>query len=78
MFEKCPGATNIRTPTIEIKVCKMCGEEVEFFSTDLQRKCPKCGFVIYKDLESCIQWCKYAKECIGEELYNKLMKKEGK
>jgi len=25
------------------------------------------------DIESCVQWCKYAKECVGEEMYNKLM-----
>lgn len=76
MFDKCPGASNIKTPTITIKTCPQCGEEIEFFSTDLQKKCSKCGFVVFKDIESCIQWCKYAKECVGEELYNKLKKEE--
>lgn len=72
MFNKCPGTANLRTPTLKIKKCPECGEEVEIFSTDIKVKCGKCGFTIYNDLESCIQWCKYAKECVGEETYKKL------
>ena len=22
---------------------------------------------------SCVQWCKYAKQCVGEEMYNHMM-----
>lgn len=75
MFDKCPGASNIRTPTIKMKKCRECGEEVEVFSTDMKVNCPKCGFTIYNDLESCVQWCEYAKECVGEEVYQRLMEK---
>jgi len=76
MFDQCPGAAHIRTPTLEIKKCPQCGEEVEIFSNEMQVECGNCGLTIYNDLESCVQWCKYAKECVGEELYKKLMKKE--
>ena len=76
MFDKCPGAIGIRTPTIIIKNCPECGKEVETLSSEMQTRCSNCGFTIYNDLESCVQWCKYAKECVGEEAYNKL-KKEG-
>jgi len=75
MFGQCPGASNIRTPTIELKTCPQCSTEIEMFSSDMQMDCPKCGFTVYNDLESCIQWCKYAKECVGEEVYERLMKK---
>ena len=78
MFEQCPGASNIRTPTIALKTCPQCGAEIEMFSSDMQMDCPKCGFTVYNDLESCIQWCKYAKECVGEEVYERLMKKVSK
>jgi len=78
MFEQCPGASNIRTPTIELKTCPQCSTEIEMFSSDMQMDCPKCGFTVYNDLESCIQWCKYAKECVGEEVYERLMKKVSK
>ena len=76
MFDKCPGASFIRTPTIDIKKCPRCGEEVEIFSNEMQTSCPKCEFVIYNNLESCIQWCQYARECVGDEIYEKLKRNE--
>jgi ribosomal protein S27E len=76
MFDKCPGAGNIRTPTLKVKRCPECGGEVEIFSTDFSVKCKDCGFTIYEELESCIQWCKYAEKCVGEEVYRKLKKKK--
>ena len=75
MLDKCPGASDIRTPTIKLKKCPECGERVELFSTDMRLNCPKCGFTIYNDLESCVQWCQYAKECVGEEVYERLVAK---
>ena len=74
MVDQCPGAINIRMPRMEIKDCPKCGEEIEIFSNEASAKCPKCGFVIYNDLLSCVEWCEYAKECVGEETYDRLMK----
>ena len=74
MFDKCPGAADLRRPEIKIKNCPECGEEVELFSTDIKVKCSNCGFLVYTDFESCIKWCKYAKECVGEDLYKELFK----
>ena len=76
MAEGCPGAANIRTPTLAIKRCPECGGEVEIFSNEISSRCERCGFVIYNDLESCIQWCKYAERCIGSEQYRKLKRKQ--
>ena len=76
MFDKCPGASNILMPTLKLKTCPECGEEVELVSTDVKVDCPKCGFTIYNDVMSCIEWCEYAKECVGEEMYNRLKKKD--
>ena len=73
MHDRCPGTVNLRTPTLTIKKCPQCGDEVEVFSNDISVKCSRCGFQVYNDIESCIQWCKYARECVGEETYNKLM-----
>jgi hypothetical protein len=39
-------------------------------------KCSTCGFVVYNEIESCIQWCKHAKECVGDEMYWKLMERK--
>lgn len=76
MLDKCPGTKTILQPTIKLKTCPKCGEEVEMISTDMKADCPKCGFTIYNDLNSCIQYCEYARECVGDELYERLMKEK--
>ena len=71
MLEGCQGKP--RTPTIHEKVCPQCGHIIELFSIDTEMACEKCGFVAYNGTLSCVQWCKYAKQCVGEEMYNKMM-----
>jgi transposase len=68
----CPGADKIRIPDLEIKQCPGCGSEIEIFSNEFQARCEACGFVAYKDLSSCVRWCKYAEECLGTELFQQL------
>jgi ribosomal protein S27E len=72
MIDHCPGAANLRTPTLSVKKCPQCGEEVEIFSNDIEVTCSRCGFVVYNDMMSCIQWCKYAQECVGPDTYRRL------
>lgn len=74
IFSGCPGADKLRNPTIEEKICPVCGHEIEIFSVDTQVTCEHCGFVAYNDSLSCVQWCQYAEQCIGTELYTKLVK----
>lgn len=76
MMSDCPGASHLRTPALKIKKCPECGAEVEVFSTDVKVKCENCGFTVYNDLKSCIQWCGYAEKCLGKELYQELTKRE--
>ena len=71
IMDGCQGKP--RTPTIEDRICPNCGNPIEIFSTDTEVACDKCGFVVYNDKLSCVQWCKYAKQCVGEETYEKLM-----
>jgi len=71
LFDHCPGSAKLRTPTLALRNCPECGEEIEVFSTDTTAKCGRCGFVIYNDIDACIQWCKYAKDCLGEDTYRK-------
>lgn len=73
LYDHCPGALNLRTPTLTIRKCPECGGEVEVFSTDVKVTCPDCGTVIYNDDLTCAQWCRHARECLGEDLYNKLI-----
>ena len=62
-----------RTPTIHEKICPNCGNVIELFSIDTEMPCEKCGFVAYNDTLSCVQWCQYAKDCVGEEMYAYMM-----
>jgi NADH pyrophosphatase NudC (nudix superfamily) len=71
MLDRCPGGSLLRTPTLEIRKCPQCGEELEVFSNDLSVKCSNCGFVVYNDVQSCARWCSRARECLGEEMYKK-------
>ncbi|HHT17783.1 MAG TPA: hypothetical protein GXZ77_08785 [Papillibacter sp.] len=73
MFGGCHGADRLKTPTLDIKNCPECGAEVELFSIDTSVDCDNCGFTVYNDIQNCVLWCKHAKLCVGEELYNKMM-----
>ena len=72
MLDGCQGKP--RTPTIIEKVCPQCGQLIEMFSIDTQMVCEKCGFVAYNDTLSCVQWCEYARKCVGDEMYEQMMK----
>ena len=71
IFEGCQGKP--RTPTLEEKICPRCGNVIEVFSTDTEVACDKCGFVTYNDSLSCVQWCPYARKCVGDEMYEHMM-----
>ena len=71
IMDGCQGKP--RTPTIREKTCPVCGNTIEIFSTDTQVACDKCGFVVYNDTLSCVQWCKYARKCVGDEMYERMM-----
>lgn len=71
IFEGCMGKP--RTPTIHEKICPQCGNIIELFSIDTQVSCDYCGFMAYNDALSCVQWCQYAKQCVGEEMYEQMM-----
>ena len=71
IMDGCQGKP--RTPTIFEKVCPQCGAPIEIFSTDTEVTCENCGFTVYNDTLSCVQWCKYARKCVGDEMYEHMM-----
>ena len=71
ILDGCQGKP--RTPTIEEKICPQCGHTIEIFSTDTEVACENCGFVVYNDALSCVQWCKYARQCVGDAMYKQMM-----
>jgi DNA-directed RNA polymerase subunit RPC12/RpoP len=74
MFQ-CPGSVSIREPIPEFFKCPTCGAEVEIWTHEQSRNCEKCGFEVFKEhVPTCVEWCAYAKDCVGEDAYNRYMK----
>lgn len=72
MLGGCHGADRLKRPTLEEKTCPECGNIIELFSTDTEMACDQCGFIAHNNIRSCVAWCKYAKLCVGEDLYAKI------
>ena len=73
----CPGSGSFKNPLPESIQCISCGNEIEIWSDEMKVRCRKCGTINYKDRNlTCVEWCKFAKECLGPELYSKLMEEK--
>lgn len=69
----CPGSKGLKSPTPEYVNCPQCGYEVEIWTHELMRHCPQCQTPVMRPQKvSCLDWCNYAKECVGPQLYAKL------
>jgi NADH pyrophosphatase NudC (nudix superfamily) len=72
MFNQCPGQDS-RKAKAENIICANCGYQAEIFSDEIKVVCLECKNLIYKErLPSCVDWCKAARECIGEKKYRQL------
>ncbi|MBL7131280.1 MAG: phosphohydrolase [Candidatus Omnitrophica bacterium] len=72
MIINCPGQDN-RNLKVGILKCPDCGYKVEIFSDEIKVKCSRCKALVCRvRLPSCIDWCKKAQECIGEEKWRQL------
>ncbi|MEM2210717.1 MAG: hypothetical protein QW372_03315 [Nitrososphaerales archaeon] len=77
MFKHCPGINSLVRPTIIIRNCPFCGEEVEFFEYETQQECSKCGKIVYREAsESCILWCSYSEKCVDDLESKRVITKE--
>ena len=71
-FKRCPGSMAFSQPKIEIVRCPHCGDDAEVWTDEAEGKCRKCAHpVIRSNTQSCIDWCKYAKDCLGDEGHKK-------
>ncbi|MDD5119911.1 MAG: phosphohydrolase [Candidatus Omnitrophica bacterium] len=72
MIDKCPGQ-DFRKAGIENIICSKCAYAAEIFTDEIKVRCPKCNGLICRDkLPSCVDWCKAARNCIGEEKWKQL------
>ncbi len=74
MWSECPGAKQFKQPTPEFIPCPVCHAEVEIWTDEIEVKCGSCGTVVSRErLQGCIDHCEMARECLGDELYDKLV-----
>ena len=72
---ECPGASLFRKPQPEFIKCPFCKSEVEIWTDEIKAKCPACKKIVARGQDlGCLDWCKYAKECVGEEAYNNYLR----
>jgi hypothetical protein len=70
---ECPGSKEIRHPKPEEITCLHCGTEVEIWSDETETKCKSCGKSVSREIgPTCLDWCAFAKECVGEEKYRRI------
>ncbi|MBF0518337.1 MAG: hypothetical protein HQK92_01285 [Nitrospirae bacterium] len=75
MKETCPGSKEITKPYPEQLLCVHCGYSNEIWSDENEMNCKNCNALLTREMKpTCIQWCPAAKECIGIEKYERLMK----
>lgn len=71
MIIGCPGSQKFRHPQPETVKCYNCGMEgVEIWTDEVEAICPGCkGTIRRQNGQSCLEWCKYARECVGDKIY---------
>ncbi len=70
----CPGSVRIKEPVPEFFECPKCASEVEIWTNENTRPCKKCGQMVSREqVPTCVEWCKHAKECVGEEALKRYM-----
>lgn len=74
MIFSCSGSEKFKKPQPENIKCSSCGEEVEIWTDEIEALCLKCNTKITRPQEqSCLDWCSYAKECVGLQKYTLYM-----
>ena len=74
MIFSCPGSQKFKQPQPENIKCPFCGEEAEIWTDEFETVCPGCKKKISRSGQSCLDWCKEAKNCVGENIYKRYLK----
>jgi len=76
---KCPGSQKFSQPQPEIVECSFCGAEMEIWTDEAKAKCPQCKKTVVRQRgATCLDWCKYAKVCVGGKAYEQYLKTKRK
>lgn len=76
MKDKCPGSKEITSPTPEDIKCPRCGGVSEIWSDEPEIHCNFCGIELSRDMKTnCLKWCPAAKECVGSDKYEGIIRR---
>lgn len=68
----CPGERGLREPFPEFVDCPSCGDEVEIWSDEVLSSCHGCGATVSREPgPTCLDWCDSARECVGDQAYER-------
>jgi hypothetical protein len=71
-FKRCPGSLVFMQPKPEIFPCTTCGADTEIWSDESEGHCAACGATVVRYAgQSCVDWCKHARECLGDDKYKR-------
>lgn len=75
MTADCPGSKNFKHPQPGIIECPSCARGLEVWTDEFSVTCPNCKNIILHQQEkaSCLDWCKRAKDCVGDKIYTNYM-----
>lgn len=75
MIFSCSGSEKFKKPSPEGIKCPSCGEELEIWTDEIEVLCPKCKNTVRRPQENiCLDWCGYARECVGQQKYDLYMR----
>jgi len=77
ILPNCPGSQGFRHPTPEEMDCPFCGKDMKIWTDEVKATCPHCRVTVIREgsmTNTCLDWCKYAKMCVGDDLYKKYLK----
>lgn len=79
MTFQCPGVKQFRQPEPQEVKCPFCEALVEIWTDESEVVCPGCGKKVRREMaQNCLDWCKFAKECVGEKAYEDYLRKKTK
>ena len=79
MISGCPGSQKFKQPQPENIKCPYCQADVEIWTDEFETKCTDCKKIVSRNnSQSCLDWCKEARQCVGDKIYDGYMRSKKK
>jgi len=79
MSFNCPGSQRFKQPQPEIINCPFCADEIELWTDEAEAVCSTCKRNVTRESGNCcLDWCAYARGCVGEAAYDRYVQNKRK